>query len=573
VAPKTTEGRLVTIIYAIVGIPLTFLYLSNIGNFLADCFRWFYKRVICDLCCLQRCERQKRRAKLRAKRQKAVEQRMRALISGDRKASRLGLDYGTDCASLPVVPDIPERRDGVGAVINCLDGDKAAVPTVLPHSRSLSAIGHVTAPGALKNGRRPSSLRSTLTLNDLTSAASLTSGSSGMCGPIRETDIVSVTLDSDGQSRGAATLTSTNNGGEASVCTKLARCKETDILSDTMSNRVNVSDVSSSSSRLKGEGCNRPRAASRVYIVPIKGRTARAKSLASIMTTSDAMPSDSSKRKIKATVHPVSRLPKSVSDYGTMETGDTGQEEGDKPATDADKDITASRAGTRRGRSFSTNSLTKKRHFKRRSLRHKSHLEVSDPTKRPDSVSISFQNEAFEGEMEASATNQKKGLPPEVVSRDRSPGPKVMDNGRVGLRGGQQASYLLQPLVQLDADEASETDEKVTVPITVCLILMTGYISLGAVLFSVWEDWDFLTGSYFCFITLSTIGFGDIVPGMQSDAWRSHEKLVLCALWLAFGLSLLAMCFNLMQEEVREKCRWIGYKLGLLKDMDDEDDA
>ena len=45
VAPKTSWGRLVTIIYALVGIPLTFLYLSNIGNFLADCFRLFYKKV------------------------------------------------------------------------------------------------------------------------------------------------------------------------------------------------------------------------------------------------------------------------------------------------------------------------------------------------------------------------------------------------------------------------------------------------------------------------------------------------------------------------------------------------
>ena len=107
---------------------------------------------------------------------------------------------------------------------------------------------------------------------------------------------------------------------------------------------------------------------------------------------------------------------------------------------------------------------------------------------------------------------------------------------------------------------------KVTVPITICLIIIAGYIFAGAVLFTLWEDWDYLTGSYFCFITLSTIGFGDIVPGTDMDKWASSEKLVLCALWLAFGLSLLAMCFNLMQEEVREKCKFIGLRLGLLRD-------
>ena len=119
-----------------------------------------------------------------------------------------------------------------------------------------------------------------------------------------------------------------------------------------------------------------------------------------------------------------------------------------------------------------------------------------------------------------------------------------------------------------DYDE-DEEDGKVTVPISICLIIITGYIFAGSVLFTLWEDWDYLTGSYFCFITLSTIGFGDIVPGTDMKEWESNEKLVLCALWLAFGLSLLAMCFNLMQEEVKEKCKWVGQKLGLLRDEDE----
>jgi len=112
---------------------------------------------------------------------------------------------------------------------------------------------------------------------------------------------------------------------------------------------------------------------------------------------------------------------------------------------------------------------------------------------------------------------------------------------------------------------------KVTVPISICLIIIAGYISAGSMLFTVWEDWDYLTGSYFCFVTLSTIGFGDIVPGTGMKEWASGEKLVICALWLALGLSMLAMCFNLMQEEVKDKFEWCGRKLGLIKTEDDSD--
>ena len=86
-------------------------------------------------------------------------------------------------------------------------------------------------------------------------------------------------------------------------------------------------------------------------------------------------------------------------------------------------------------------------------------------------------------------------------------------------------------------------------------------------MFSLWEEgWDYLTGSYFCFITLSTIGFGDYVPGTSINNWDSQEKLVLVALYLLFGLALCAMCFDLMQEEARNKVRHVGKMIGLIQD-------
>ena len=107
---------------------------------------------------------------------------------------------------------------------------------------------------------------------------------------------------------------------------------------------------------------------------------------------------------------------------------------------------------------------------------------------------------------------------------------------------------------------------KTTIPISVTLSLLSSYLILGAVLFSEWENWKFLDGAYFCFVTLATIGLGDLVPGKSITSTQVEGKLVICGLYVLFGLSLMAMCFNLMQEEVRAKFRRLGNKLGIIDD-------
>ena len=130
---------------------------------------------------------------------------------------------------------------------------------------------------------------------------------------------------------------------------------------------------------------------------------------------------------------------------------------------------------------------------------------------------------------------------------------------------------------EMDEDSVAENDDPlskpvdtshVRVPVWVTLLIMTCYILGGAVMFTVWEeDWDFLEGSYFCFITLSTIGFGDFVPG-TSIGPIAEEKWIMCCLYLLLGMAMQAMCFHLMQEEVRASFRRLAARCGLVSSVE-----
>jgi len=50
---------------------------------------------------------------------------------------------------------------------------------------------------------------------------------------------------------------------------------------------------------------------------------------------------------------------------------------------------------------------------------------------------------------------------------------------------------------------------------SVALVIMFAYIALGALVYVEWEDWPLVDAVYFTFITLTTIGFGDLVPGQN----------------------------------------------------------
>lgn len=82
------------------------------------------------------------------------------------------------------------------------------------------------------------------------------------------------------------------------------------------------------------------------------------------------------------------------------------------------------------------------------------------------------------------------------------------------------------------------------------------------------HGWGFFNSAYFCFITLTTIGFGDYVPHTDLNNDDSKLGTAICSLYLLFGIALLAMSFNLVQEEVINNVKSVARHLGIIKDED-----
>uniref|UniRef100_A0A914GVU9 Potassium channel domain-containing protein n=1 Tax=Globodera rostochiensis TaxID=31243 RepID=A0A914GVU9_GLORO len=127
-------------------------------------------------------------------------------------------------------------------------------------------------------------------------------------------------------------------------------------------------------------------------------------------------------------------------------------------------------------------------------------------------------------------------------------------------------------LVQLEVKESVEAQlQRISVPLSLVLLTMLAYLGTGAILFCLWEEWTFLDSFYFCYISLTTIGFGDKFPGEAVGSDReAQEKLVITSIYLLAGMALLAMCFNLAQEEVVNKVAWLANKFRAREDEYDE---
>eukprot|EP00058_Branchiostoma_floridae_P020981 XP_002606471.1 hypothetical protein BRAFLDRAFT_93262 [Branchiostoma floridae] len=88
------------------------------------------------------------------------------------------------------------------------------------------------------------------------------------------------------------------------------------------------------------------------------------------------------------------------------------------------------------------------------------------------------------------------------------------------------------------------------------IVMLSVFFFVPALIFTlVEEDWSYLEALYYCFITLSTVGFGDFVAALPSDtmayAVNTIYKFVVF-LWIMVGLTFLAGALDLMVTKLKD---------------------
>ena len=90
--------------------------------------------------------------------------------------------------------------------------------------------------------------------------------------------------------------------------------------------------------------------------------------------------------------------------------------------------------------------------------------------------------------------------------------------------------------------------------LTVALLVFMAGVSIKT------EGWTFGEGLYVWFVTFSTVGFGDYIPGNGTDAADSPIMIIYRIFFVLIGLSLLSTFFNAITDFIEEKRKKAEHK-------------
>ncbi|PAV56078.1 hypothetical protein WR25_06634 [Diploscapter pachys] len=129
----------------------------------------------------------------------------------------------------------------------------------------------------------------------------------------------------------------------------------------------------------------------------------------------------------------------------------------------------------------------------------------------------------------------------------------LLRDGKESVEDLEAASSHSSSRSQIDLAEWINEADKTEVPVYIVFSILLLYIAFGGILFSFLEKWTYMDAFYFSFISLTTIGFGDITP-------NNHDYIVVMLVYLGVGLAVTTMCIDLVGIQYIQKIHYFGRK-------------
>ncbi|CAI4223649.1 unnamed protein product [Auanema sp. JU1783] len=129
------------------------------------------------------------------------------------------------------------------------------------------------------------------------------------------------------------------------------------------------------------------------------------------------------------------------------------------------------------------------------------------------------------------------------------------DISEIHTQNSEGASHSDDTRAQAEEVDIEPPHHERRVSVVFILVIMLGYVAGGAYLIRYWESWTFFDAFYFCFVTVTTIGFGDIVP-LNVDFFPATLAYII------LGLIITTMCIDLVGSEYIRDIHFYGRSLG-----------
>ncbi len=109
-----------------------------------------------------------------------------------------------------------------------------------------------------------------------------------------------------------------------------------------------------------------------------------------------------------------------------------------------------------------------------------------------------------------------------------------------------------------EEEEEEEEEDIVLVPAGWIFLLLVLFPFIASFFLAMYEGWQVLESIYFCFISVLTIGLGDVTPTNESC-------YLVTAFFIIFGILLTSVVLDLVVGEYIAKVHYFGRRLGAAK--------